>query len=505
MTSRSRGEAAFSLKYQALLRKTRRPNQKLTRRAVTLPSKFGKIILLKKAVKSPQNDTNIISKECFVIEPEIKKLVERAIRGDENAFTELCRKKSRDILYHVSKLIANKESAEDTAQEVVISMYRDIHNLKQPEAFYAWMYRVIANRCFRTLSKTNSERRMRQSDIIQIDDLLTEERVEFLPYEYLQREDIKSRLIAIIEKLPRKRRSAVIMYYYNDLSYAEIAYALDVSISTVSTNLMKARDAIKKELEIQMGDVIDFKKDVGSAAPLIVQALNDDVTSSISAATLDNFQKRWADALILKKQAASAGAAHSASAATSTKMIACIVAGALTVTCGVLAATGLFHPGSTPITATAENLAGGELVFLGGDCDCGHVNPDNIRAEGVKVVSGDEIWRIVAHAGEPENSASAGDDSGTESSASAEPAGETASAGDDSRTESSASAEPADETVYSGNGADIPALLAYLYNTRADGAYTAFYERTDEQGNTIRINREFCIDTGKAGIVRTRQ
>jgi RNA polymerase sigma-70 factor (ECF subfamily) len=184
-----------------------------------------------------------------VIEPDIKQLVERAIRGDDDAFAELYRRKSWDIFCCANRVIADRDDAEDAAQEAVLIMYQSIRRLQRPEAFYAWMHRIIARHCFRFLRLEGEEK----ADITLLDNLLTEERFEFLPDEYLQRKNIRDKLLTIIGRLPLKRRDAVILYYYDDLSYTQIARVMNISISAVSTSLLRARNDIRKELEKESG------------------------------------------------------------------------------------------------------------------------------------------------------------------------------------------------------------------------------------------------------------
>ncbi|MDR1028215.1 MAG: RNA polymerase sigma factor [Clostridiales Family XIII bacterium] len=184
-----------------------------------------------------------------MIEPDIKQLVERAIRGDDDAFAELYRRKSWDIFCCANRVIADRDDAEDAAQEAVLIMYQSIRRLQRPEAFYAWMHRIIARHCFRFLRLEGEEK----ADITLLDNLLTEERFEFLPDEYLQRKNIRDKLLTIIGRLPLKRRDAVILYYYDDLSYTQIARVMNISISAVSTSLLRARNDIRKELEKESG------------------------------------------------------------------------------------------------------------------------------------------------------------------------------------------------------------------------------------------------------------
>jgi RNA polymerase sigma-70 factor (ECF subfamily) len=397
-----------------------------------------------------------------VIEQDIKRLVEKAILGEEDAFVELCQKKSRDILYYVSKLTPNKDDAEDLAQEVIINMYKSIRNLKQADAFYAWMHRIITNLCFRALNRRKSEAGVVLNDIDKFDNILIEDKTEFLPDQYLQQKDVKRRIMDIVNKLPRKKREAVIMYYYDDMSYAEIAYALNVSVSTISTNLLRAKESIRKELEEvenQMGEVIDFnfRKNSKIGVPLIAQALRDDVAATFPAEAVEHFRQQWSRALVLYKQGAATAGAH-AGILSGKAAIACIVAGMVAVGGGVFVATGQFAPLGSP--EPVAGLNNGEIAFVGGDCECGHVNPDDVRALGVRLAEGDATWRVMTN--------------------------------DDGRV------------LYNGDGEGIPAFLAQLYDEGADGSYTVRYDQRDEQGNRIQISRGFLINTGDfpAGIYR---
>jgi hypothetical protein len=210
---------------------------------------------------------------------------------------------------------------------------------------------------------------------------------------------------------------------------------------------------IRKELEKQMGDVIDFRRSAGVGVPLIVQALRDDVSDTIPAELAESFRQRWMEALALHKQgvfATGATAGTHASHAFSYKLAACVVAGMLAAGGGAMLAAGQFHADGAKAPPLA-NLAGGELVFEGGDCDCGHVNPDGVNVKDVRLGGGDTYWRVVANK--------------------------------DS------------QVIYEGAKDGVLRTFAALYDEKENGSYTVYYSHTDEQGNRIQINRGFIIDT----------
>jgi hypothetical protein len=70
-----------------------------------------------------------------------------------------------------------------------------------------------------------------------------------IPHAHAEDADDRETLLRIVSGLPEKRRDAILMFYYDEMSYAEIAEAMDVSVSTVSTNILRAKKTIKKAYE----------------------------------------------------------------------------------------------------------------------------------------------------------------------------------------------------------------------------------------------------------------
>jgi predicted DNA-binding protein (UPF0251 family) len=115
------------------------------------------------------------------------------------------------------------------------------------------------------------------------------------------------RVRAIISKLPRARKQVIIMYYYDGLNDREIAEALGVSRSTVKTNLMRARESIRKALG-NSGDIMGIdgenKYQGNNAAPSQTLALNGAAIAPLIVGVL----KSEADAAFPAKLLASLGA-----------------------------------------------------------------------------------------------------------------------------------------------------------------------------------------------------
>lgn len=174
-------------------------------------------------------------------------LVEKVSTGDKNAFRELCELKYAGVFYQAYTILGNHHDAEDVAQNVMIIMYEKIGTLRSKYAFSAWLHRLVANECSTVIK--GRTRRKEDFSYDEETDLREENAKDWLPEENIENMEFEKILSDIIDRLPKKRRRAVVLYYYEDLSYKEIAEVMDSTVSTVSTNIMRAREDIKNEMK----------------------------------------------------------------------------------------------------------------------------------------------------------------------------------------------------------------------------------------------------------------
>jgi RNA polymerase sigma-70 factor (ECF subfamily) len=305
-------------------------------------------------------------------------LAVKAIQGDAEAFEQLYLRYATNILYHARRFVKDLSEAEDAAQESVIEMYRNIGTLKDPDAFLPWMYRLTKFVCLKHIR--NLEAKRGGNDIADIDDyteILADEKKESDPAKSIVENENAEAIRGVIERLPDKQRESLILFYYEGLSYREIAAALGSSPSTVSTNIMKAKKRIALELE-----------------PAIALAITADAGAKLAGISVPAFQAACKVGLVKSTAAGfgygavtSAGkyAAHGLKAlsASGNILTACVlVAAATTITASVAAAAAPpvvpVIPEAPPIVvqAPAETyLPNVEISFSDGDCACGHVNP----------------------------------------------------------------------------------------------------------------------------------
>jgi len=165
-------------------------------------------------------------------------LVERAQRGDHDAFDLLARS-SIDRLYAIaSRVLRNPAAAEDAVQECLVRAWRDLRALRDPARFEAWLYRLLLNAC--RDEQRRSQRRPKVVDIgtatpIASDDLAG----------VAQRDELARGL----DRLSIDHRMALTLHHYLGLRAIDIARVLGVPEGTVTSRLHYGARALRTALE----------------------------------------------------------------------------------------------------------------------------------------------------------------------------------------------------------------------------------------------------------------
>jgi RNA polymerase sigma-70 factor, ECF subfamily len=172
-------------------------------------------------------------------------LVGRAARGDKAAFAQLVARHQRRLLSLASRLAGSRVMAEDIVQDVFTRAWIKAPSWQARSAhggsYAAWLSRIAVNLCI------DSHRRRRPSDPDAIEDLLdTGANAE----EMLLRQELATRVSAAVAALPERQRIAIGLFYDGELSNAEGAAAMEISVGAFELLLVRARRALR----LAMGD-----------------------------------------------------------------------------------------------------------------------------------------------------------------------------------------------------------------------------------------------------------
>ncbi len=189
---------------------------------------------------------------------EERALIEVAQSGDDSAFEKLV-VLFQDRIYALAwQLMQDHDEAQDLAQEVFISCYRNLKRFRAESRLGTWLYRITVNRA-KNRWKYNARRMDRKHDSIDASRAEDDERpaivlVDKSPdaREVAQGKERMEILEEHIAKLPQEFQEVVALRFGQDMSYEEIAETLECSLGTVKSRISRARSQLRES----MGDLL---------------------------------------------------------------------------------------------------------------------------------------------------------------------------------------------------------------------------------------------------------
>jgi RNA polymerase sigma-70 factor (ECF subfamily) len=170
--------------------------------------------------------------------------IARARTGDADAWGEIYREYAPAIFRFCRRALPTREDAEDATMDVFMKLKDKLVQYDQSRSFSAWLYKVAANHCWDLLRRRKTRQDKETEDLENVPlehpdpnqlDKLIEQRTS---------EEVRRAL----EKLGARARMALVMRYYSDMSYDEIADALGVRRAFVGVVLLRARHELRQAL-----------------------------------------------------------------------------------------------------------------------------------------------------------------------------------------------------------------------------------------------------------------
>jgi RNA polymerase sigma-70 factor (ECF subfamily) len=169
--------------------------------------------------------------------PAISGALERAQRGDHEAFAQLVERHEAMVYSLGLHFFSDRSRAEEVAQEVFLQLYRSLETIESDSHLLFWLRQVTTRRC---IDQTRRNR-MRVISIDEVHELRSAER----PADPL----LQRRLQQLIAALPEPQRAVVLLRYQEDLDPSEICRIVGMPVNTVKSHLHRALQALRRNLE----------------------------------------------------------------------------------------------------------------------------------------------------------------------------------------------------------------------------------------------------------------
>ncbi len=174
-------------------------------------------------------------------------LVEKAIKGDQKAFATLMMRYKDAIYFTMLKMVNNKEDANDLTVEAFSRAFENIERYKPTFAFSTWLFKIATNNCVDFIRKKrlkvfSIDQKIQTGDDEEISFDFKSENLD--PEQSMIRKQKIEQMRGVVDMLPEKYKVLVVLRYFEEKSYDEIAIEMNLPIGTVKATLFRARDLL---------------------------------------------------------------------------------------------------------------------------------------------------------------------------------------------------------------------------------------------------------------------
>lgn len=179
----------------------------------------------------------------------MKNLTEKTIiiqmqNGDFEHFNIIYEKYNRKVFFIILKMLKDEALSEDITQEVFFDIFKGIKTLKEPEFFNAWLTKITLNKVNLTIKKKIFKKNILTDISINSLSYIKDDSVD-LESNFLKNEFFNE-FFNLINKLPKKNKRILVLYYYKNLSLKEISAIENIPIGTVKSRLFSSRKMLKE-------------------------------------------------------------------------------------------------------------------------------------------------------------------------------------------------------------------------------------------------------------------
>ncbi|GIP38489.1 RNA polymerase sigma factor [Paenibacillus sp. J31TS4] len=184
-----------------------------------------------------------------------EELMKEWAAGGEAAMDALIHRHHQPLLGYLYRMTGSRPLAEDLAQDAFLAVFRQASAGFVPERFKPWLYKIALNRCRDHWKKAATQRETAQADSAAL-----EEREAGGLMDLTHRQVERQWMTEALEQLPESYRTVVVLRFYQDLSYAEIAEAAGLPLNTIKTRLLRGLRQLQTILEDSMSEDESFGK-----------------------------------------------------------------------------------------------------------------------------------------------------------------------------------------------------------------------------------------------------
>jgi RNA polymerase sigma-70 factor (ECF subfamily) len=171
-------------------------------------------------------------------------LIQRAQKGDTDAFAALVDEHQRYVYNLALRVVKDENEALDLTQETLVRAWTALPNFKGQSQFRTWLYRIVTNLCYNRLPNLRRSLNDLGDDVMED---IPEPNFSNPAHEFEANES-RRHLHEAIGLLDSNYQLLITLRYQNELSYEEIASTLNLPLGTVKTGIFRAKEQLRRSL-----------------------------------------------------------------------------------------------------------------------------------------------------------------------------------------------------------------------------------------------------------------
>ncbi|MCC6783307.1 MAG: sigma-70 family RNA polymerase sigma factor [Planctomycetes bacterium] len=183
-------------------------------------------------------------------------LIDAVLAGEGSAFGTLMDRYQDRVFRLVSRFTRDHGEAEDLAQEVFVKVFRKLHTFQRDAALFTWIYRVAVNTVNDHFGRVGRRRLRLVEDESELDASPSARSDGASPSQPVLDDELRRVTRELLDELPEKYRTILLLREFEDLSYTQLAETLGLQMGTVESRLFRARQRFKDLLEKRYPDLV---------------------------------------------------------------------------------------------------------------------------------------------------------------------------------------------------------------------------------------------------------
>jgi RNA polymerase sigma-70 factor, ECF subfamily len=182
-----------------------------------------------------------------VSDPQIVEWVEATLGGNQEAFAELVYAHQDAVYYLCYRMLGNATEAEDAAQDAFLKAYLNLSRYDTSRSFKTWVMSIASNHCIDIIRKRRIQQLSLDEPLPSADAMALSSEPEDGPERQALQAELSEEIQDLLDELQPDYRAAVVLRYWYECSYAEIADALDTTESAIKSRLFRARNLLAEK------------------------------------------------------------------------------------------------------------------------------------------------------------------------------------------------------------------------------------------------------------------